>query len=95
MLAVTPIQAAEWRIERHLYSLSGPAGEESSSDVRRFDFEVVPPLGPPPVGAKLNAYALFYACVGETGERLYRRVDFEVPIPLPDLGSPDGERDDR
>ncbi|MCP3917553.1 MAG: hypothetical protein GY711_18570 [bacterium] len=78
----------EWRIDRNLFTVAGPPNTESSSDVRRFDFEVVPPLGPPPVGVKLKAFALYYVCDGEDGLCVYRRQDFEIPIPLPALGGP-------
>ena len=75
-----------WRIARRLFTLPGPAGAESSTDVRRFDFEVVPPPGPPVEDARLRAYALYFVCEGERGECVYRRRDFEVPIPVPKGG---------
>ena len=76
-----------WVVEANLYTLPVPPAE-ISNEVRRVDFEVVPPsdvLGP----AAVKGYALYYVCEGEDGECAYLRSDFEVPIPLPVRRGPD------
>lgn len=70
-----------WQIEHNLYELPVPASE-TSSEVRRLDFEVVPPQehsGP----ARVLGYALYYVCEGEAGTCIYLRQDFQVEIPIP------------
>jgi hypothetical protein len=70
-----------WAIERNLYELAVPPSE-TSSEVRRLDFEVVPPQqhsGP----ARVRGYALYYVCEGESGTCVYLRQDFQVEISIP------------
>ena len=73
-----------WNVRRNLHTLAVPEGEESSTEVRRLDFEVRPPEGPP-TPASLHGTAYFYVCEGESGECLYLAKDFEVVIPMPSI----------
>jgi len=68
----------DWMIESSLYTLDMP-DTESSNEVRRFDFEVVPPeeIADNP---RLRGYVLYYVCEGESGECVYRRQDFVIPL---------------
>lgn len=69
-----------WEIVHNLYTLTpGEDAAETSSEVRRLDFEVVPPLGYTGSG-RVRGYALYYVCEGESGECVYRRSDFSVDI---------------
>ncbi len=79
---------AGWRIRHNLHTLS-PPGTETSKEVRRLDFEVVPPAGRAAKPAALKAYALYYVCAGEDGACVYRRQDFDIVVPAPE---PVGER---
>ncbi|MFT5051702.1 MAG: hypothetical protein ACI8QZ_003122 [Chlamydiales bacterium] len=81
-----------WRIERNLFELPVP-DVPTSREVRRLDFEVTPPegwQGP----AKVRGYALYFVCESESGECLYRRQDFVVPISAAGgTGAPSGGDD--
>ena len=69
-----------WEIIHNLYTL--PADDdaaETSSEVRRLDFEVVPPLDHKGSG-RVRGYALYYVCEGASGECVYRRAEFSVDL---------------
>jgi hypothetical protein len=69
-----------WEIIHNLYSLTaGEGAAESTSELRRLDFEVVPPLGHEGTG-RVRGYALYFVCEGASGECVYRRSDFSVEI---------------
>jgi hypothetical protein len=53
--------------------------EESSTETRRFEFDVRPPAE----GGVLRAFVLFYACEDVDGECVYLRRDIELPITPP------------
>ncbi len=63
------------------FQLPNPEVPESS-EPRAVDFEVR--AGDHAGSGKLHGYALYFACVNETGQCLYRRQDFEIPIVIAD-----------
>ena len=71
-----------WMIESSLYALDVPETAETN-EVRRLDFEVVPPEEMDEA-AYLRGYALYYVCEGASGECVYRRQDFVIPL-APDV----------
>ncbi|MDA1265561.1 MAG: hypothetical protein O2816_10830 [Planctomycetota bacterium] len=79
-----------WNVRRQLWTLPLPE-EVSTSEVRRIDFEVRPPLGPPTPGT-IRGVAYYPLCEGEDGTCNLWAQPFEVTIPLPDPG--DGDDDD-
>lgn len=73
-----------WNLRRNLHVISGPG--EVSDEVRRLDFEVRPPLGPPTPG-EVRGIAFYYVCEGKSGECTYLAQEFVVPVPLPAAGA--------
>lgn len=85
-----------WNVRHNLHVLPVPEGAEGSDEVRRLDFEVRPPVGPPSVGS-VRGTAFYYVCEGGSGECSYLARDFEAPIPAggvpPAPGVPGGRED--
>ncbi|MFT4540848.1 MAG: hypothetical protein ACI835_003307 [Planctomycetota bacterium] len=74
----------DWRIERNLYTLAVPDGQQNSGRARTLDFEIVAPQQRGDGPSRLRGYVLYYVCEGEGGKCAYFRQDFEVSIPLPE-----------
>ena len=67
----------DWRASARLLSYPDPP-TETSNEVRHLDVEIQLPKA----GDKgtLSGYALYYVCVGETGECVFYRKDFAVDL---------------
>ena len=69
-----------WRTPTQHLTLGAP-GTETSKEVRRLDFGVIPDDRSQAPEGTLRGYVLSYLCSGENGECRYLRTDFEVDLP--------------
>ena len=76
------VPAAQLSARRH--ELTGPAGEATSTDTRRAEFELIVPADLKPGDYRLTGYALAYVCEDVDGVCNYLRHEFEVSIRVAD-----------
>lgn len=68
-----------WLISQSVHSVDGPAGQATSSETRRLDFEIQAPADASGI-VTLPASALYYVCEDETGACRYVRQDISIRI---------------
>ncbi len=78
---------AGWDVRHNLWTFPLTSKAPTSSEVRRLDFEVRPPLGPPS-GHRLHGTLFYPVCLGDDGVCTLLAQDFEIEVPLP--ASPSG-----
>jgi hypothetical protein len=68
-----------WQISQQSHSVAGPDKRETSTEIRRIDFEVQAPADATGT-IKLPVYALYFVCEDENGECQFLRQDIRVNL---------------
>ncbi|MGE0758988.1 MAG: tetratricopeptide repeat protein [Pirellulaceae bacterium] len=68
-----------WKVSQQSHSVPGPGKQETSTELRRIDFEVQSPADATGT-VKLPVYALYFVCEDESGTCLFLRLDLAVNV---------------
>ena len=68
-----------WQVSQQRHSVAPSEKQETSTEIRRIDFEVQAPADATG-SVKLPAYALYFVCEDENGECLYLRQDISIEV---------------